>query len=128
MDFMTALGGRKNFGFLVSVLTLSVVAVFAPGANFGELAAAVGGIFAVFVGGNVVNTLKAPVAKEPEAMTTVSESPDRYEDLDRRLALVELTANEANETANQAGEAAFKIHEQVQAIKNTIAVALNKRG
>jgi hypothetical protein len=133
MDFMAALGGRKNFGFLVSVTTLTIVSVFAPGSNFTELAAAIGGIFTVFVGGNVVNTLKAPpptvTVNEvlPPAPSTDSTSVrNDIEFLAARMEQIQQVANEANSTANQAGEATLKLGEQVQGLKNAIAIALKK--
>ncbi len=127
MDFMAALGGRKNFGFLVSVLTLTVVAVFAPGANFKDLAEAIATVFGLFVGGNAANTI-AEMFRKKDLPTTSSEATPPI-DLDAvyaRIGMVEAIANDANQTATQSGEIAFKINEQLQALKNTIAIALKK--
>jgi hypothetical protein len=70
-----ALGGRKFFGFSVAGSLLTVVSVYAPNGLSTELASAIAALYAIFVGGNVVNTVRAPIGTQPSVEAPRSEPP-----------------------------------------------------
>jgi len=121
-----SLGGRKYFGFVVSIALLAVVAVFAPTSNFGELAAAIAAIYGLFVGGNVLNTIRAPAQINLPEMNYPTESVPSVDLTPVFSQVDELTAKveEASITAKNAGEAALQLSQQVAALKNLTAAAL----